>query len=205
MIDHVALAVPDLAAGVAAFQELTGVPPLTGGSHAGLGTANNLVGLGVGAYLEIIGPDPDQPEPVQPRPFGLDRLSGARVVGWCVRPPDLNQAVATARARGYDPGTPRTMSRRQATGVVLSWRLTRLPVDLAQGVVPFMIDWGTTPHPTTGPLPSLTLRSSSAEHPDPAEVSATLAALGVDLPVHPVAQPRLLLEVETARGPIVLT
>jgi catechol 2,3-dioxygenase-like lactoylglutathione lyase family enzyme len=45
MIDHVVLAVPDLADGVAWFQRLTGVRPVMGGSHINLGTANYLVGL----------------------------------------------------------------------------------------------------------------------------------------------------------------
>jgi len=48
MIDHVVLAVPDLADGVAGFQRLTGVRPVMGGSHINLGTANYLVGLAAG-------------------------------------------------------------------------------------------------------------------------------------------------------------
>jgi hypothetical protein len=66
MIDHVVLAVPNLADGVAEFRRLIGVDPVIGGSHTNLGTANYLVGLGGGAYLEIIGPDPDQPDPARP-------------------------------------------------------------------------------------------------------------------------------------------
>ena len=41
----------------------------------GMGTTNFLIGLGAGAYLEIIGPDPDQPQPVGGRWFGIDRLT----------------------------------------------------------------------------------------------------------------------------------
>lgn len=48
---------------VASFAGLTGVQPVSGGSHQGMGTTNFLVGLGAGAYLEIIGPDPNQPQP----------------------------------------------------------------------------------------------------------------------------------------------
>jgi hypothetical protein len=40
MLDHVVLAVPDLADGLAGFQRLTGVRPVMGGSHINLGTAN---------------------------------------------------------------------------------------------------------------------------------------------------------------------
>jgi hypothetical protein len=51
MIDHVVLAVPDLADGVAGFQRLTGVRPVMGGSHINLGTANYLVGLARVSWL----------------------------------------------------------------------------------------------------------------------------------------------------------
>lgn len=116
--------------------------PVTGGSHPSLATANCLVGLSDGAYLEIIGPDPDQPNPGRARPFGIDDLTASRVVAWCVRPADLDRSIEAARARGYDPGSPQTMSRSAPDGGRLTWRLTSLPSDPADGLVPFLIDWG---------------------------------------------------------------
>jgi hypothetical protein len=50
MIDHVVLAVPNLAEGVAEFRRPVGVTPVMGGSHTNLGTANYLVGLGGATY-----------------------------------------------------------------------------------------------------------------------------------------------------------
>jgi integrase len=47
-----------------------------------MGTANFLIGLGAGAYLEIIGPDPDQPQPVGGRWFGIDRLTAPRIAAF---------------------------------------------------------------------------------------------------------------------------
>lgn len=44
-LDHLVYVVPDLDAGVARFAEATGVQPVYGGAHVGLGTANYLVGL----------------------------------------------------------------------------------------------------------------------------------------------------------------
>ena len=103
-------------------------------------------------YLEIIGPDLDQPSPALPRPFGIDRLTTARVVTWCIRPPDFDRCLAVAIARGYDPGAPRAMSRRSPDGTILTWRLTPGANDPADGLVPFLIDWGSTAHPTAGSL-----------------------------------------------------
>ena len=198
------LAVPDLAEGVAWFHQLTGVRPIVGGSHVGLGTANHLVGLGGRAYLEIIGPDPDQPDPSRPRPFGLDGLTAAGIVAWCVRPPDIDRAVATARARGYDPGTPTSMSRHTSDGTLLTWRVTSLPTDPADGIVPFLIDWGTSPHPAMSAMPILRLRSLEAEHPEPAHAEARLAALDVALTVRLGERPRLLANLHGIDGPIAL-
>lgn len=205
MIDHVVLAVPDLADGVVRFERLTGVRPAEGGSHIGLGTANYLVGLNDGAYLEIIGSDPHQPDPGRPRPFGIDDLTASRVAAWCVRPSDLDRSIEAAKARGYDPGPARVMSRSAPNGARLTWRLTSLPPDPADGLVPFLIDWGTTAHPTTAVLPTLSLRSFEAEHPDPNWIRTRLAALDVDLPVRQGPRPRLLLRLNGANGLIVLS
>lgn len=206
MIDHIVWAVPVLADGVADFERRTGIRPVTGGSHVGVGTANYLAGLGSGAYLEIIGPDPDQPDPAQPRPFGIDDLTAPRMATWCIRPPDFDATIAAAIVRGYDPGPSQAMSRRTAQGALLTWRLTPFAGDPADGgLVPFLIDWGTTAHPTTGAMPTLPLVSLAGEHPEPAGVQARLSALDVDLAVRPGPRPRLLVTLECPTGSLVLS
>ena len=85
-IDHLVYATPDLAAAVADIEERFGVAPTPGGAHVGLGTFNALLGLGGRTYLEIVGPDPAQPEPVNPRPFGIDDLTEPSLVAWCAAP-----------------------------------------------------------------------------------------------------------------------
>ena len=99
-LDHLVYAVPDLAAGVAAMTALLGVAPSPGGPHPGLGTRNFLVSLGESCYLEIIGPDPEQPQPSRPRPFGLDRLAGGRLVSWAIH----DSRPRAARRRGASEG-----------------------------------------------------------------------------------------------------
>src|SRR5262245_46770085 len=73
-IDHLVYATPDLALGVERIERLLGVRATPGGQHLGLGTRNALVALGPSCYLEIIGPDPEQPRPSGLRRFGLDDL-----------------------------------------------------------------------------------------------------------------------------------
>lgn len=192
MIDHIVLATPDLLGEVENFTALTGVRPVRGGSHVGLGTANFLVGLGGSAYLEIVGPDPEQPEPDRPRPFGIDGLVEPTIVTWAIRSQDIDATVARARARGYDPGEPGGMSRRTADGELLSWRLTPAATNPRDGVVPFVIDWGATTHPTRRGLPVVTLAEFRAEHPEPAAVASRLDALDAGLPVGLGPLPRLI-------------
>jgi hypothetical protein len=133
-----------------------------GGRHQGLGTHDALLGLGQGAYLEIIAPDPDQPPPATPRPFGLDALDHPR-------------------ARGYDPGDPVELQRATTQGTLLRWRLT--PYALAGGPIPFLIDWADTVHPSGSAPPGLTLASFHLEHPQPEVVTRVLGALAVEVPV----------------------
>jgi catechol 2,3-dioxygenase-like lactoylglutathione lyase family enzyme len=202
-LDHLVLGGPDLAAAVAWFAELTGVTPAPGGRHDGWGTANELVGLGGGAYLEIIGPDPTQPAPPGPRPFGVDDLAAPRIVTWARRTTDLDATVAAARAAGYDPGDPVPMARRTPDGTWLEWRLTP-PQPAGDGLVPFLIDWGGTPHPAGRDLPETRLLEVTARHPDPDSVTPALTALGVELEVKRGELAALTAVVQGRDGPVPL-
>lgn len=196
-LDHLVFAGPDLAAAVAQVAELTGVAPAPGGSHVGLGTANYLADLGAGAYLEIIGPDPGQPDHGGPRPFGIDSLREPALVTWAVRTTDIDATIAEVRAGGYDPGDAFDMSR-EANGEVLSWRLTA-PGGL-DGLAPFLIDWGTTAHPTTRDLPEIPLLLVTGVHPDPAAVDAVTRALTLELLVRRDRKPGLVAVLRASDG-----
>lgn len=201
-MDHLVYAVPDVDAAVAEIARLSGVAPVEGGRHVGMGTHNFLLGLGGGAYLEIVGPDPEQGEVGAPRPFGIDRLSAPRLVAWAIRVPDIDAAVATARTRGLDPGEPATMSRRTPEGELLAWRLTAPPAGLT--LLPFLIDWGSTPHPTSRGLPEVALGSFTGYHPDPGSVRDKLSALDAEIEVHEGAEPELSAVLIGDGGPLTL-
>ncbi|MFD1504727.1 VOC family protein [Georgenia yuyongxinii] len=202
LLDHLVYAASDLAHAVAAFEEATGVAPTPGGRHPGQGTRNYLVGLGETAYLEIIGPDPEHPAHGA-KPFGLDELTAPRLVTWAVHPRDLDTAVAAARAAGADLGAPRPMSRETPGGEVLSWRLASAQPAPYDGVVPFLIDWGMSPHPACSGLPQAELHAFSGTHPVATDVAGVLDAVGVILPVGAGAA-GLRAEITGPRGSVTL-
>jgi len=203
VIDHLVLAGPDLDGLVAWFAEVSGVVPAPGGAHVGLGTRNALVGLGGSTYLELIGPDPDQPEPAAPRPFGVDALDEARLVAWCLRPTvPLEQAVEITRRHGWDPGTIAAMSRRRPDGELLRWRLTLRPMDPDVAAVPFFIDWLESEHPTASLPVSVALTSLTASHPDPDRLGSLLAALGTAAVEVTAGPPSLVAALTTPNGPL---
>lgn len=181
-LDHLVLATPDLAATVAWAERELGVRPSAGGRHVGRGTRNFLLGLGGGSYLEIIGRDPEQPEPPSPRPFGIDRLAAPALVAWAIRSSDLDGAVRIAAREGVDLGTVEAMSRATPDGEVLRWRLTLRPYT-GVAVMPFFIDWASTRHPSTTAAQGGSLDAFRATHPHPESIWAALAALGVSLEV----------------------
>lgn len=205
MVDHLVYAVPDLQAGAEAIAARLAAAPSPGGSHASWGTANVLLGLGGRRYLEVVAPDPDQPPPGGPRPFGLDGVVAPALAAWCVEPPDLDAAVAAVRTTGHDITDPIEMSRRTPGGGLLTWRLA-LPAnpEPPAEVVPFLIDWGSTPHPGLSAPSTVTLTGLSAEHPDPSSVRRVIDALGLELAIAEGPAPALIAVFDTEVGRVEL-
>ena len=201
-IDHVIYAAPDLDAAVDDLEIRLGVRAAGGGQHSGQGTHNKLLALGPGSYLELIAPDPGQPEPAGPRPYGVDGVTSGRLVGWALACHDIERARAAARTEGFDPGDIMEGQRLTPAGNRLRWRITRNA--LAAGLVPFLIDWGHTPHPSSTVPTGAALRSLHIEHPDPAAVTGALRALGAQIDVRPAHRPALVARIDGPRGTVEL-
>ncbi len=200
MIDHLVYATPDLEMSVKALEQDWGVPPSPGGQHPGRGTHNALLDLGDGAYLELIGPDPAQPEPKHPRGFGVDGIAVPRLVTWAASAPGIEGRVRRCKARGHDPGAAFSMSRQTSTGNTLHWKLTSPDGLEGDGIVPFLIDWGQTDHPSESAAQGCRLVSFTAEHPDPPRVRALLEAVEVELRVEEGPHASLLARIATPHG-----
>lgn len=203
-VDHLVYGTTDLNRGIAEIEKLLGVQATAGGQHPGRGTRNALVALGPTAYLEIIGPDPEQPPPKEPRPFGLDGLKESKLVAWFVRSGDLESLRREAVRKGVPLGEVRSGSRRRPDGVELQWKVTDPSARVADGIVPLFIDWGDSPHPARTASKGATLVSLRAEHPEVSDVRRMLRNLGVDLSVKRGQRPQLIAIIEGPRGRVEL-
>lgn len=203
-VDHLIYATPDLQAGVDRIEAQLGVRATPGGSHPGRGTRNALVALGPAAYIEIIGPDPDQPKPAAGRPFRIDALAAPALVTWAMKGENLEQLAADVKRHDVTLGPVIPGSRARPDGLVLKWRYTDPHTVVADGIVPFVIDWGSTPHPAQTAARGATLVALRAEHPDAARVEKMLRALGVEMPVAIGARPALIATIDSPRGRVEL-
>jgi hypothetical protein len=200
IVDHLVYAAPDLDSAVGALEARVGVRAAAGGRHPDEGTHNALLALGPAAYLEIVAPDPAQAPPPRPRWFGVDGVRAPRLVAWAAKAADLERRAAEAERAGVRLGAVRSGGRARSDGVALSWRFTDPHTVLAGGIVPFLIDWGATPHPAGSAPAGLRLVDLRAEHPDPPSVRALLERLGIDLPVAAGPAPALIATLDTPRG-----
>jgi hypothetical protein len=206
-LDHLVYAVPDLAASIESFEHRLGQAPRAGGRHVGLGTHNAILPLANECYVELIAIDPDADKPNHPRPFGLDSLDGPRLVTWAVRSRSIESDVERARTQGYDPGAVLSMSRRSPSGELLEWKLTLRADAIGDGIVPFVIDWGKTPHPASiaaGQLGELELEMFCGDHPHPDAILQALDALNVEFELGVLAERKLTARIKGPRGRMML-
>ena len=203
-LDHLVLGVPDLRVAVADFEDRTGLRPVFGGRHA-TGTANYLVGLGSGAYLEILALLPEERGNGHVQPFGIEDVSAPRLLTWCVRSADIERDARAAADRGFDVGDLLSLSRDAPDGQRLAWRMSRLEPMPFDGVVPFLIDWGQTPHPSARhALPTAELLFLEASHPHIGQASLAMRAIGVAGTLLTPGPAGLRARIRTPRGEIEL-
>ena len=207
MLDHIVLATADVPASVAQIEAATGIRAALGGRFSHMGVYNHLLSLGDGAYLEIIGPDPEAAGGGA-MPFGMTAgEEGSRVATWAAKAgADIGDRAAAAKAAGCDVGEVMPLARDLPDGGRLEWELTMNPnwPPPFDGLVPFLINWGDAIHPSTTAVGGVTLAEWYAEHPNPAALRAAHAALGVELDVRAGNQAGLVAVLSGPAGSITL-
>jgi Glyoxalase-like domain len=204
--DHLVFATTDLKDGIAQIEELLSVPAVMGGRHPDMGTCNAHVALGHECYIEIIAPDPEQPDYQGVRPFGIGHHKSAQLVTWAARRNNLSQFVQSVRASGVLLGEPFSMSRITQEGETISWELSFQPESNQDDihVLPFFIDWGSTAHPASRCKKGATLLMLDLEHPESEKIARTAEVLELDTNVCRGALPKIIAHIRCPRGEVVL-
>lgn len=202
-IDHIVIGARTLEEGAAYAEALLGVKPSKGGAHPGVGTHNMLIGMGANCYIEIIAPDPAQPDPPHPRPFDLDDASlrtmleaEPRLIAYVASTPALDPLIA--RLGASHAGKIAAMSRGD-----LRWRMAFPPQrqDM-DNLIPPMIQW-------EGDRAAKHIRDSGwrltaleAEHPDAQALRTALTARGLAdaVKVRQSPHPRLVAQLRHRDG-----
>lgn len=135
-LDHVLIAVPDLAAAAQEIEAHHGLSSIEGGRHPAWGTANRIVPLG-DSYLELV--TVADSALASGSAFGRWVMSGVsgtlRPLGWAVRTSGLDEV-----AQRLDL-TIKAGSRATPGGDVLRWRSAGIDQAAAEPSLPFFIEW----------------------------------------------------------------
>lgn len=179
-IDHIVVGAHSLAEGVDYIRQTLGVEIAKGGSHKTMATHNHLMQLGNEVYLELIAIDADAEVPRHPRWFGLDQAlirasikQQPRLLSWVMNTTDIHQLANNA---DFSIGNPTALSRD-----LLSWEIA-LTDDgrlLADGLLPYCIQWHSTPHPSKAMVDrGCRLKSLSIHHNRVPWITAKLNSIG---------------------------
>jgi len=211
-LDHIVIAAASLREGADYVQSTLGVEIPKGGLHQTMGTYNHIMQLGNDAYLEVIAINPDAQAPTHPRWFGLDSANmraaiakQPRLITWVMNTTDIKHLVKNVN---FDVGVPTALSRNQ-----LNWAIA-LPGDgrlLADGMLPYCIQWLSKPHPSQGMADKgCLLQSVTIHHNRPRWITDRLDAMEashlVDIETIPDSEsPYLSASIDTPNGSVTLT
>lgn len=190
-LDHILLGCNNLDSGIAFVEAHTGVRATPGGAHPGAGTHNALLSLGERRYLEIIAPDPAQPDSRDPLPLILTKLTGPRLVAWAAHPANISALAEKLQKAGVPFQGPAAGSRERLDGHILHWQVLHLEDD-DTGLLPFFIEWGAdSTHPSVDSPRGCHLSTFELVTQNPDALSKQTSLLSLDVAITKGPQPQL--------------
>lgn len=200
-LDHFIWACSDINDGIVQLADITGVTPVKGGKHPGVGTQNALLALGTGLYLEIIAPDYDQ---------NLEENSGAALsqvrrggmLSFCIAAANLTDLAARVKAASLTTTGAADFARETPEGAVMRWQLLFMAGQHDALQVPFFIDWMACAHPSLSAPQAGTIQSFQFCHPDAAALNALYSDLGLDVAAQHADRAHLTLNLKTPKGDV---
>jgi Glyoxalase-like domain len=201
-LDHIILGCTDLDGGIEFVFRHLGVRATPGGVHPGAGTKNALLSLGTLRYLEIMAPDPSQPDAADPR--NLRILKRPALVGWAEHRDHLDDFAGLLHAAGVAYVGPVPGSRQRPDGSVLNWKSLPLKAD-EHGILPFFIEWSaSTPHPSLDSPKGCGIDSLEIATPNPVSLAAMSKELNLDVAIGQSKAARLMAHLHGPAGSLTL-
>lgn len=197
-IDHIIWACPDLESGIDQFEEMSGVRAVAGGKHPKLGTHNALMHLGNRSYLEIVAPDPDHDG--GPWSRSLQQLTKPILLHWVIARSKLGDYTKGLSGLIGSDNEVSSIARHHPTLGELSWEILLLPQHDYGCLVPFLIDWGDSTHPTELLEQQCTLRNVRISTPDLPNMMKVASWLGIDAEFAEASKPKLEFQIDTPKG-----
>lgn len=203
-IDHLVYVVPDLQKGMTELEHRLGCPVIYGGQHLNQGTHNALVNLGNNCYLELLAIDQTNSKISAPRWMGVDIVQEPQLTRWALKSKQLEQDVqilqkANAAMQNIVQG-----SRQRTDGSILNWEILMPLPQPAVELLPFMVDWQDSIHPTESLDTHCQLVELKATHPNPLTLQTILQQLQAPLTVTLGTTIRLQAIIDCPRGRIIL-
>ena len=142
-LDHVVVAVRDLAQGIARYREM-GFDVRPGGRHGGRGTENAIIRFGL-EYIELL----SVYDRAEAEGAGIGRRTlveyleqwDGGLIGWAAATDDIDEVAERLRRLGKSFEGPFAMSRQRPDGTRLSWRLLIPEGTPWRRPWPFVISW----------------------------------------------------------------
>lgn len=203
-LDHLMWGAASLEQGMELAEQLFNVRAAPGGSHAGLGTCNALLSLGEDVYLEIIAPDPEQ-QVASTFVENLRALPQPGLVTFAVGSGALGSAALRAEQAGLDVIGPQATQRRTPAGEMLVWELLYFTGHGHGGLMPFAIDWLTTPSPALSAPAAGAFVSMEVHSPNAEQLAGEFAQLQIEVPVVASEQPGITATIAAPGGNVSLS
>ena len=203
-IDHLVFCVPNLQTAMQQLTDKCGIEVVYGGQHKTKGTENALLNLGNGAYLELLAIDNTNTAIAPPRWMGVDMVDNFTFTRWAIKSTDLANDVAILKRVNPLMGEIFTGSRQKTDGSTLRWSMALPLATPAVEVLPFMVDWKDSVHPTESLEAGCELLRLEITHPKPFPILTALRDLKVEMHVREGATSTLKAVIDTPNGRVVI-
>lgn len=205
IVDHIVYCVTDLNQACQNFCDKTGIMPSEGGRHLDKGTCNALVRIGVETYLEILAIDINNKNIKSERWMGIDKIKENRVTRWAIKSNRISKDADQLNRFNPELGIIEKGKRILRDGSSLEWTLTDPGSSPAISIIPFLLHWGASSHPTNHIPFECRLSELKFSHPTAYKFSTLFKSLNIDTEILEFPTPIIEMTLETPNGKITLS